>query len=560
MHEINDIALVGGRAPRARRRLRPLGRRRALDRRRGWPSGSASSSRPSSVADVWLGVIQIFRDYGYRRLRTKARLKFLLADWGPEKFREVLETEYLGAPLPDGPAGAQAARARATTSACTSRRTAASTSAPPRSSAASRGAALAKLADLIEAARLRRACAPPRTRSSWSSTSPEDRRRAARRRARRARPVRPPEPRSAAARSPAPASSSASSPSSRPRPPRRPPSPSSSAGSPTIDLPHPDQPARQRLPQLLRPHPDRRHRPQGQLICRRPTASRRPGFQVHLGGGLASADREEAGLGRTVRGLKVTADGPRRLRRARRAPLPRRPRRRSRRDVRRVGAPRRRGGAAMSAASTSRPPRRRASHRCALAHDELRGPRRGRAHAELGSLTDHEASAAEVVAWVARNFRRMPRPSPARWPTPCCRTWSRTELPGRRRAVPRHRLPLRRDVRDARRGRPRPRRQRRRRAARADRGRAGRRVRRASSSPATPACAARCARSRPLQARARRATRLWFTGVRREEAPTRTNTPLVHVGRAQRAGQGQPARGLDLRRAARLRRRPPACP
>jgi sulfite reductase (ferredoxin) len=31
-----------------------------------------------------------------------------------------------------------------------------------------------------------------------------------------------------------------------------------------------------------------------------------PGFQVHLGGGLASNDREEAGLGRTIRGLKVT--------------------------------------------------------------------------------------------------------------------------------------------------------------------------------------------------------------------------------------------------------------
>ena len=30
-------------------------------------------------------------------------------------------------------------------------------------------------------------------------------------------------------------------------------------------------------------------------------------FQVHLGGGLASVDREDAGLGRTVRGLKVTS-------------------------------------------------------------------------------------------------------------------------------------------------------------------------------------------------------------------------------------------------------------
>ncbi|HKJ10849.1 MAG TPA: nitrite/sulfite reductase, partial [Ornithinimicrobium sp.] len=32
-----------------------------------------------------------------------------------------------------------------------------------------------------------------------------------------------------------------------------------------------------------------------------------PGFQVHLGGGLASADRSEPELGRTVRGVKVSA-------------------------------------------------------------------------------------------------------------------------------------------------------------------------------------------------------------------------------------------------------------
>ncbi|MBW8761379.1 MAG: nitrite/sulfite reductase [Microbacterium sp.] len=59
---------------------------------------------PDRVAEVWHGITQIFRDYGYRRLRNKARLKFLLADWGVEKFREVLETEYLESPLPDGPA------------------------------------------------------------------------------------------------------------------------------------------------------------------------------------------------------------------------------------------------------------------------------------------------------------------------------------------------------------------------------------------------------------------------------------------------------------------------
>jgi sulfite reductase (ferredoxin) len=59
------------------------------------------------VADVWAGVVGIFRDYGYRRLRTRARLKFLMADWGPEKFRQVLEDEYLKQPLIDGPAPAE---------------------------------------------------------------------------------------------------------------------------------------------------------------------------------------------------------------------------------------------------------------------------------------------------------------------------------------------------------------------------------------------------------------------------------------------------------------------
>ncbi|MCW2801958.1 MAG: hypothetical protein QOF52_1251 [Propionibacteriaceae bacterium] len=58
------------------------------------------------VPDVWAGVTSVFRDYGYRRLRTRARLKFLMADWGPEKFRSVLENEYLHRPLIDGPAPA----------------------------------------------------------------------------------------------------------------------------------------------------------------------------------------------------------------------------------------------------------------------------------------------------------------------------------------------------------------------------------------------------------------------------------------------------------------------
>ncbi|GAA4833336.1 nitrite/sulfite reductase [Actinomycetospora corticicola] len=56
------------------------------------------------VPDVWHAVVQTFRDYGYRRLRTRARIKFLVADWGPEKFRQVMEDEYLHRKLIDGPA------------------------------------------------------------------------------------------------------------------------------------------------------------------------------------------------------------------------------------------------------------------------------------------------------------------------------------------------------------------------------------------------------------------------------------------------------------------------
>jgi sulfite reductase (ferredoxin) len=56
------------------------------------------------VPDVWAGVTAIFRDYGYRRLRNRARLKYLVHDWGPERFRDVLESpDYLGRALANGP-------------------------------------------------------------------------------------------------------------------------------------------------------------------------------------------------------------------------------------------------------------------------------------------------------------------------------------------------------------------------------------------------------------------------------------------------------------------------
>jgi len=102
-HEINDCAFVGVIGP---------------DGTAGfdlWVGGGLSTNprfaerlgvfvRPDEVPDVWAGVTSVFRDYGYRRQRNHARLKFLMADWGPAKFREVLETEYLKRALPDGPA------------------------------------------------------------------------------------------------------------------------------------------------------------------------------------------------------------------------------------------------------------------------------------------------------------------------------------------------------------------------------------------------------------------------------------------------------------------------
>ncbi|MBN9130076.1 MAG: nitrite/sulfite reductase [Paenarthrobacter ureafaciens] len=103
VHEINDFALVGVVHPE-------LGAGYDL-----WVGGGLSTNprlaerlgvfvSADVAAEVWLGVTSIFRDYGYRRMRTKARLKFLLNDWGPAKFRQILEDEYLGFKLPDGPA------------------------------------------------------------------------------------------------------------------------------------------------------------------------------------------------------------------------------------------------------------------------------------------------------------------------------------------------------------------------------------------------------------------------------------------------------------------------
>ncbi len=45
---------------------------------------------PDDVLRVAVGVTTLFRDHGYREKRTHARLKFLVADWGVTKFRDML--------------------------------------------------------------------------------------------------------------------------------------------------------------------------------------------------------------------------------------------------------------------------------------------------------------------------------------------------------------------------------------------------------------------------------------------------------------------------------------
>jgi sulfite reductase (ferredoxin) len=105
IHEINDVAFVGvlnedGEAGYDLWVGGGLSTNPMIGRRLG------AFVQPGQVPEVWAGVTGLFRDYGYRRLRHRARIKFLVADWGPEKFREVLEKEYLGYALPDGPAPA----------------------------------------------------------------------------------------------------------------------------------------------------------------------------------------------------------------------------------------------------------------------------------------------------------------------------------------------------------------------------------------------------------------------------------------------------------------------
>ena len=102
-HDINDLSLVG-----VRNEAGEVG----FDL---WVGGGLGTNPffaerlsafvpPDQVEDVVVGVTKVFRDWGYRRARNRARLKFLMRDWGPAKYREVLE-DLLGYRLDDLPEG-----------------------------------------------------------------------------------------------------------------------------------------------------------------------------------------------------------------------------------------------------------------------------------------------------------------------------------------------------------------------------------------------------------------------------------------------------------------------
>jgi sulfite reductase (ferredoxin) len=302
VHEINDVSFVGVAHPE-------LGVGYDV-----WVGGGLSTSAhlavrlgafvtEADVPDVWAGVVGIFRDYGYRRLRNRARLKYLVADWGAERFRHILETEYLHRALPDGPPPPPPNAPGDHVGVHLQKDGRYFVGVAPTVGRIS-GAVLAGVADVAEAAGSARIRLTPHqkllvldvpearvdavvarlaTLGLTATPSPFRRHTIActgieycklaivETKETAAAAIAELERRLAGVSLPAPITLHVNG------------CPNSCARIQTADIGL-----------------------KGQLL---PTddGGQEPGFQVHLGGGLASADREEPGLGRTVRGLKVTA-------------------------------------------------------------------------------------------------------------------------------------------------------------------------------------------------------------------------------------------------------------
>jgi sulfite reductase (ferredoxin) len=303
VHEINDVSFVGVEHPR-------LGAGYDL-----WVGGGLSTAprlaerlgvfvEPHRVAEVWHGVIRIFRDHGYRRLRTKARLKFLLAEWGPVTFREVLERDYLDSPLPDGPPPAPATGPGDHVGVHLQKDGLHYVGAAPVVGRVS-GAVLAGLGDLMEAAGSDRLRLTPHQKLVVLDVPPA-----------RLDDLVSGLERLGLSVTPSPfrrhtmactgieycklaiVETKATATTAIAELERR-------LSDLDLDTPItlnvngcPNSCARIQVADIGL---------KGQIVT--VDGEQEAGFQVHLGGGLASADREEAGLGRTVRGLKVTAEG-----------------------------------------------------------------------------------------------------------------------------------------------------------------------------------------------------------------------------------------------------------
>ena len=136
-HEVNDVAFVGVLHPE-------LGAGFDL-----WVGGGLSTNphigqrvgvfvEPGLVPEVWAGVIGLFRDYGYRRARNHARLKFLVADKGRRGSARSSRVSTSAARSPTATRRLRRSTRTATTSGSSRRRTAAATWASRRRPGGSR--------------------------------------------------------------------------------------------------------------------------------------------------------------------------------------------------------------------------------------------------------------------------------------------------------------------------------------------------------------------------------------------------------------------------------------
>jgi ferredoxin-nitrite reductase len=112
--ETQDVAMTPARA--AIDGVETAGFNLAVGGKQGSGGGTLATSldafvRPDEAAEVCAAIALLFRDHGPREARSRARLAFLVDEWGAERFRKELEVR-LGRPLP--PAGADARGRRVT--------------------------------------------------------------------------------------------------------------------------------------------------------------------------------------------------------------------------------------------------------------------------------------------------------------------------------------------------------------------------------------------------------------------------------------------------------------